>query len=168
MVNYELGKIYKIKCNITGDIYIGSTCQPTLAQRLSGHVAHHKHYKKTGKGRCVTSYKILDNGDYHIVLLESVKCESSDELKARERYHIENNECINKTIPLRTTKEWHCENKEHIRAYQKKYREANKEQIKEANKEQINEYQRRYKEANKEKIKEYQRQYRAKKTQEQE
>ena len=38
MVNYSLGKIYKIADNTNGDIYIGSTCEPTLAKRLYGHV----------------------------------------------------------------------------------------------------------------------------------
>jgi hypothetical protein len=38
MVNYELAKIYKIVCNKTGMVYIGSTCQRLLSQRLSGHV----------------------------------------------------------------------------------------------------------------------------------
>ena len=38
MVNdYSKGKIYKIECNITGEVYIGSTTEPTLARRLSGH-----------------------------------------------------------------------------------------------------------------------------------
>ena len=35
MVNYQLGKIYKIVDNTNGNIYIGSTCEPTLARRLA-------------------------------------------------------------------------------------------------------------------------------------
>lgn len=126
MVNYNLGKIYKIKCNITGQIYIGSTCEKTLSRRLSGHVRNYKDYLN-GKYNNVSSFKIIENGDYYIVLLESVNCENNDELKARERFHIENNICVNKVIPGRTLKEYYQDNKEKF----KEYRDANKEKIKE-------------------------------------
>ena len=42
MVNYQLSKIYKIVCNITGKIYIGSTTKKYLAERLAQHVYDHK------------------------------------------------------------------------------------------------------------------------------
>ena len=44
MVNYELGKIYIIESNVSGDVYIGSTCEPTLARRLAGHVIDYKRF----------------------------------------------------------------------------------------------------------------------------
>jgi hypothetical protein len=37
MVNYSLGKIYKIVCNTTGKVYIGSSCCPRLCRRLTKH-----------------------------------------------------------------------------------------------------------------------------------
>lgn len=40
-----------------------------------------------------------------IVLLESVNCNSKEELLARERWFIENNKCVNKYIPFRTPEE---------------------------------------------------------------
>ena len=46
MVNYKLGKIYAIECNVTGQKYIGSTCEPTLAKRLTKHVGSYKCYLK--------------------------------------------------------------------------------------------------------------------------
>ena len=67
MVNYELGKIYKLVCNKTGLIYIGSTCQKLLSQRLSGHVKNFKQWKN-GKTRYVPSYTIIENNDYFIEL----------------------------------------------------------------------------------------------------
>ena len=149
MVNYNLGKIYKIKCNVTGQIYIGSTCEKTVARRLAGHVRNYKNYLN-GKYRNVTSFKIIENGDYYIVLLESVNCANNDELKAKERFHIENNICVNKVIPGRTDKEYRDVtrnkekmkeyqdvNKEKLKEYLKEYRQANKEKIKEQMKEQI-------------------------------
>ena len=42
MVDYGNGKVYKIVCNNTGKVYIGSTTQP-LSKRL---VAHRLDYKK--------------------------------------------------------------------------------------------------------------------------
>ena len=46
MVNYTLSKIYKIECNVTGLVYVGSTCEPTLAKRLTKHVGNYKSYLK--------------------------------------------------------------------------------------------------------------------------
>ena len=37
MVNYQLGKIYKLVDNTNGNIYIGSTCKPYLSSRLVQH-----------------------------------------------------------------------------------------------------------------------------------
>ena len=44
MPDYQLGKIYKIECNVTGQRYIGSTCEPILARRLAGHITNYKSY----------------------------------------------------------------------------------------------------------------------------
>jgi hypothetical protein len=79
MVNYSNGKNYKIICNITNECYIGSTCEPILARRLAGHVANYKSYLK-GKGNNVTSFKIIANGNYNIVLIELFPCDTKDEL----------------------------------------------------------------------------------------
>ena len=55
-----------------------------------------------GNKHCITSFKILENNDYNIILLETVKCNSKDELLQRERYWIESTTCVNKYIPSRT------------------------------------------------------------------
>ena len=84
MVNYENGKIYKLVCNKTGLVYVGSTCQRLLCKRLSGHVDAFKRWKN-GKYNYVTSFKIIENNDYYMELLEPVSCSSFDELaKKRE------------------------------------------------------------------------------------
>ena len=44
MPDYSKGKIYRIVCNTTGKVYIGSTSQDYLSQRLRKHV---EEYKKT-------------------------------------------------------------------------------------------------------------------------
>ena len=104
-VNYQEAKIYKIIDMTSDDIYIGSTCEPTLARRLAGHVRNYKTYLK-GKCNFVTSFKIIQKGNYDIQLIEAFPCNSKDELHSREGYHIKNNDCINKVIAGRTIKEY--------------------------------------------------------------
>jgi len=139
MVNYSNGKIYKIIDNTNGNIYIGSTTE-TLSRRL---VCHRSKYKchLLGKAEYVSSFEILKNNNYNIILIEKYNCNDKDELLARERYHIENNKCVNLQIPGRdhhnynyhqtekakeTSKEWYEKNKKTIR---KKWVEENKEKI---------------------------------------
>ena len=128
MPDYSRGKIYKIVCNETGLIYVGSTCEPTLARRLAKHVGDYKRWKE-GKQTFITSYNILENDNYDIVLLESCPCENKDELHKRERHYIETLECVNKIIAGRSKKEYSEVNKEKIRKKQKEYREVNKEKL---------------------------------------
>ncbi len=106
-------KIYKIVDNTNDNVYIGITTQ-TLKRRLNGH----KH-----KITC-SSRNIIKNGDYRIELIE----ETDD--KTRERYWIQNTDCINKYIPGRTATQYYSDNKEK----KKEYREKNKEKQKEHNK----------------------------------
>jgi hypothetical protein len=149
MPDYQLAKIYKIVCNTSGMVYYGSTCEPTLARRLAKHVACFKFWKN-GNGNYVTSYQIFENDNYEIILVEKFACDDKMELLKRERYYIENNECINKTIPLRTKKEYSKQyyenNKDILQSNHKIYRENNKDDINlkkkeyyEKNKIQINE-----------------------------
>jgi hypothetical protein len=158
MVNYQLGKIYKIVCNTTGLIYIGSTCEPTLARRLSGHNRHYQCYK-TGKSTFITSFHILENGAYEIILIENYPCNSKDELHAQERFHIETNECVNKTIPTQTKPEYRELNKVKIIKNRKEYYLANADNIKsnakidyELNRERNLQNKKIYYEANKDSI----------------
>jgi hypothetical protein len=94
MPDYQLGKIYKIECNVTGKVYIGSTCEPILARRLAGHITDYKRYLK-GTYHYISSFKIFENRDYCIVLLEKYPCDTKDELLARERYWCNELECVN-------------------------------------------------------------------------
>ncbi len=66
MVNYQLGKVYKIVCNVTGDVYVGRTCKSTLSRRLAGHLGDYKRYMN-GKGSYVTSFKVMENENYAII-----------------------------------------------------------------------------------------------------
>ena len=137
MVNYQQGKIYKIECNVTDKVYIGSTCKNTLAERLAQHVRNYKCYLN-GKSNYVSSFEILQNRNYDIVLIEIYPCNSKDELHARERYHTNNIECINQYKnqgmynelgKLEYQKQYHEKNKDIKNERSKAYRETNKEAI---------------------------------------
>jgi hypothetical protein len=141
MSDYSNGKIYKIVCNITGDVYIGSTCEPILARRLVGHVHGYKRYL-TGKGNNMTSFKIIANGDYSIVLIELFPCDTKDQLHARERHYTQTIQCVNRIknqglfIKLgkkEYDKQYNEQHKEHILEHIKKYNLANNERIKKYN-----------------------------------
>ena len=128
--NYARGKIYKIVCRKTELQYFGSTTEPTLARRLASHVGNFKTWNKNKeKYDFYTSYEILKENDYYVELVELVPCSSKDELLVRERFHIQNNDCVNKYIPLRTKKEYYEDNKEERLEYAKEYREEHKEEI---------------------------------------
>lgn len=141
---YTRGKIYRIVCNVSGKQYIGSTTEPTLAKRLSYHRSDYKKWKN-GKKNKITSFDILESNDFQIVLIEDYPCERKEQLLMRERYHIENTECVNKIIPTRTVSE-----------YGKLYRELHKEKILENNKnrdkDKIKIQNKNYYENNKEKV----------------
>ena len=60
--DYQLGKIYKIVCNITGSVYIGSTCENRLSRRLSHHVNNYRLFL-SGKTNYTSSFEIIKNGN---------------------------------------------------------------------------------------------------------
>jgi hypothetical protein len=146
------GIIYKITCNETGEVYFGSTTL-SLNSRISMHKTNCKRWKE-GKYGFTTSFNIIDRGNYSYRLIETVECEDKKQLEARERYYIENNECINKFIPCRTQKEYDDANKDK----KKEHREANKEHYNKY----MKEYMKAYYKANKEHYNELRRERRAK------
>ena len=134
---YQQGKIYKLVCNITNEIYIGSTID-TLNSRLN----NHKQRKS-----CV-SRNIINRGDYKIELIKDYPCNSKKELEEEESNYIRNNICINKQIPNRTDKEWRETNKEKLKQDKKNWWKNNKEEKKNT----YNKNQREWYEKNKEEI----------------
>jgi hypothetical protein len=98
---YQKGKIYKITCATTGLCYVGSTTK-LLKERLRGHEMSYKHYLSFPNSGFVTSFDVLENQDYSIELIESVRYRSKEELYARERWWIEHTICVNKNIAGRS------------------------------------------------------------------
>jgi hypothetical protein len=176
MPDYNNGKIYKIVCNLTKECYVGSTTQP-LSKRLATHIQDYKKHLRNAYP-FISSFSILERGNYDIVLLEEVKCDNKEQLHKEERKHIEANVCINRNMPLRTWKErrtlnqekndkymtqWRNENKEHIKACRKDYNEAHKEHRKEYVKRYLSQKTEEQITKDKEKKKEYDKQRRANK-----
>ena len=162
MPDYQQGKIYKIECNVTGKVYIGSTCEPTLARRLAGHVGGYKRYLN-GTYNYVSSFDVIQNEDYCIVLLEKYPCNTKDDLYARERYWTNNIDCVNKIKGQGMyheigekgyQKQYYNDNKEKIIEKSKEYYNDNKDKIIEKSKEYYND--------NKDKIIERSKNYRQK------
>jgi hypothetical protein len=138
MPNYQDSKIYKLVGN--AKVYVGSTTQP-LCKRKSGHITDYK------RGKNMSSREIVSDPNHYIELIEYCPCSTKEELLKRERYYVEQIDCINKCIPGRT-----------IQESQKAYKEANKDKIKayyETNKDKIKAYYDAYREVNKDKIKSY-------------
>ncbi len=130
MPDYQKSKIYKLVGY--GKTYYGSTTQP-LCERKS---QHKQNFLKNKNGTCSKELFKLGS-DIDIVLVETYPCNNKEELHQRERYYIENNECINNRIPLRTRKEHYIDNKDKILENQKEYNETNKDKIKEQKSEKI-------------------------------
>jgi hypothetical protein len=161
MPDYQQGKIYKLWSPSKNLVYYGSTVQ-TLSQRLGGHIRDNN---RRGKYFCSSS-KIIECGDYKIELVEAYPCNNKQQLFKKEGEYIKNNECINKCVAGRTSKEYKQDNPDKILEYRKKYSEKhrlyNKEKARkyrDDNKDEINERRRRQrylkqKELKKENIKE--------------
>jgi len=158
MSKYNNSKIYKIVDNTNGNVYIGSTFQKYITTRLASHVSDYKKYLNN-KYHYVTSFEILKNGNYDIVLIENFSCETKEQLHAKERYYIESMSCVNKFIPNRSPTEWHKENyiknrdkiserkkeyytqnKDKISEYKKEYRSTHKDELSEKRKEYVNKH----------------------------
>lgn len=112
--------------------YIGSTTQK-LTTRMSQHRWEQNHDHKT---------KSKELNLYNCIIYPLEECEECNR-KEREKYHINNIECVNKYKLTSTPgKQYYKDNKEHIKNRVKNYRENNKEKIKQYNKD--NEIKKKY------------------------
>ena len=139
MPNYEAGKIYKMVCNETGCIYIGSTTQP-ISKRIASHKTKYKIYLNDNTKDYYSSFKIVEKNNFHYEVLENYKCCSKKELESREREYIDEykviyeNLLVNKYVPTRSSKEWYADNRDHLLEKHKEYYLNNKDTISEKTK----------------------------------
>ena len=163
--DYSNGKIYCIRNTITDDIYIGSTTQP-----LCKRIAKHRSSMKNERNNNASLYKkmnALGVENFYIELIEEYPCENNEQLRAREGHFIREMATLNGRIEQRTVKEWHEDNKDHVKAYKRQHYQENKEHILERvktntenNKEHVKQYQKEYHEKNKERIAQQRKEYR--------
>ena len=117
MNKYEKGKIYKVESLNGNKIYIGSTVNDYLSNRMAKHRNYYKDYLSGKKVR----YYVCDIFDEYgvencvITLIENFPCNDVNELRQRERYYIQTLDCVNKNIPSRTFKEYYIDNKAKIK-----------------------------------------------------
>ena len=161
MPDYQQSKIYKIVSNHTDKIYIGSTTKQYLSNRKAVHKAHYKMWKADNTNQYCSSFELYDLGDVDYILLELYKCDSKDELSARERYWIEQN--INNVVNIvkrpsasreeqnQRKKDYNIENKEYMAMKKKQYALEHKDEVKA--------YQKQWREDNKEKQRIYKREW---------
>ena len=122
MNKYEKAKIYKIESLLGNKIYIGSTTNDYLSNRMAKHRNRYKDYKLE-KGDKYYSFDIFDEYGIEncvITLIENYKCNDINELRERERFHIKSLDCVNKNIPTRTLKEYYIDNQDKIKDRSKK------------------------------------------------
>lgn len=160
---YLKGKIYKIFSYSTENVYIGSSCQQYLSNRLQGHRAAYK-LDKDNPSKYISSFEIVKYPDSKIILVESYPCNNKDELRAREQHWIDNTpNCVNK-VKAFITEDQRIQSK-------KAYVEKNKEKITKykhdyyKNKSQTEEFKlkaKNYKEDHKEYYQNYGKKYREK------
>jgi hypothetical protein len=138
--NYQQAKIYCIKVNTEEEYlpYVGSSCKRLLSQRMNQHRDDYKKWKN-GKHNFVSSFTLFEKygiENCFIELIELFPCNCNDELRKKEREHIEKMKCVNMDRPSITEeerveykKEWYDVNKKRLLEKQKIYREEHKEQI---------------------------------------
>ena len=121
------GYIYKLSTDNL--CYYGSTIQK-VNNRLNSHIYKCKiHNQDPSRQRFTTAFDIVKYGRNNFLceIIEEIDFIDKNELLQRERFYIENNTCINKTIPLQTRREWYNKNKDLIKEKRiKKFKETGK------------------------------------------
>lgn len=136
--NYTQSKIYCIKVNTDEEYlpYIGSTTKQYLSQRMVHHRKDFNKWKKNPeKYDFLSSFTLFEKfgiENCYIELIELFPCNCNDELRKKEREHIEKQECCNKVKRVIITKK---EEIERVKKYHKKYYELRKDELNEKHKE---------------------------------
>jgi hypothetical protein len=97
---------------------------------------HKVDYKRWLAGKInyyISSFEILAEDDYDIILVEEYPCDNKEQLQMRKRYWVENFECVNKNMPGRGVEEWQKTYKDEYAKQQKQYYLDNKDKIAERN-----------------------------------
>ena len=103
-------------------VYIGSTSK-NIQVRLSQHVIAWDSFKTGANDKKISSYDIIESGEYGIGLIETC---SLEERFIREQYWIDNIKCVNKNSAYTGIKE-NQKTKESWAAYQREHYRLNRD-----------------------------------------
>ena len=157
------GKIYKLINTENDKIYIGSSNNQYLSQRMNLHNQICKDTSGRRNSKLYIFMREIGIEKFKIELIEKYVCETKQQLVEREQYWIEqlkpelntiraianpnyDKECRDKKERSDRSKAFYHSHKEEVLEKMKEYREENKDKIKERKS--------KYREENKEKIKE--------------
>jgi len=110
------GRIYKIICDETGEVYFGSTTLPTEDERLKVHEGNYSSFLNGVYHWCAV-FNIIERGNYRIELVKDFPCETIFDLEREEGNVILANPCININVPGRTDEEKKVKKAETDKAY---------------------------------------------------
>ena len=123
-----IGRVYKIVCGLTNDIYVGSSKQE-LRYRWRDHKYDYKKFKN-GKHNKLSVYPLFQKygiDNFKIILIKEYEVCDKEHLKAYETLWINKLKSINKVIPFRirylSDKLYRANNKEHLEEKRKYYRD---------------------------------------------
>ena len=163
-MSQQVGKVYKIVCGLSDDVYIGSTFNE-LKHRFQGH--------KKGYKRCTTEnkrvlYQLFDKygiDNFKIILIKQYMVCDRSHLRMYEQLWINKTKCINMVsafgIDYLTIKQYRIKNKDKI----KHYKINNKDKIRESGKKYYiknKDKSKQYYDDHKDKILNYHKQYQQK------
>lgn len=127
------GCIYKIVCNDSKKVYIGSTFQ-SIDSRLKAHESAYKRYiNNRSNSRYNTSYEVIEGGNYKIELLDSYDSIDREGLCRSEGEYQMLYRCVNKNIAGRSVKTYYINNRKELLNKVKEYQRLNIDKITEKN-----------------------------------
>lgn len=117
------GYIYKIECNITQEVYIGSTTN--FSKRKSYH-NNYKNYIKYTTKKCKAT-QIIDREDYTIDIIEKCSVNNLQELHIIEQIYIDmikdlDDTCVNLLRSYRTPEQLYQQKQKANKRYYEKHK----------------------------------------------
>ena len=153
MENCKIGYIYKIICNHSNDVYVGSTFN-RLSDRLRQHISHYSIWSsgtvnEVNEHVCVSIYPYFEKygvSNFTIVPIKQYEVIDRKHLMMYEQIWINKLKCVNKHAafnPLNQSgklryhsnkariNDWKSKNKDKIDSINQRYREKNRDKISE-------------------------------------
>lgn len=111
----------------SGKCFIGLTTTP-ISFRISNYKCEYEKYKEGLPCKKNSMFELMDESDLKLDILEDVEADSMAELRRRQGWWVRNTDnCINKTIPGRTDKEYYMDTRETSRMRDKEKYKKNRD-----------------------------------------